>query len=219
VLRKNKLWEAVAKLSRIHCLWHVIFGEGIVMDPMKVEAILEWHMSMNVPEVRSFIVLAGYYRLFVEGSSKIENSIMELEKKKKKFFWTQKCTKSFRRIKELFKTTQILKVPGMDEGFLVCTDTSKEGLDRVLMQDGRVVSFISRKLRKHEENYVMHDLELLAIMYALRVWRHYLIGQNFKLKTNQCGLQHLFMQNDLSMWQGSWSEMLIRYDFEISYLK
>jgi hypothetical protein len=80
----------------------------------------------------------------------------------------------------------------MDEDFLVCTDASKEGLGRVLMQDGRVIAYISRKLRKHEENYVMHDLELLAIMYALRVWRHYLIGRKFKLKVDHCGLQHIF---------------------------
>jgi hypothetical protein len=70
----------------------------------------------------------------------------------------------------------ILKFPDMDEDFLVCTDASKEGLGRVLMQDGRVIAYISRKLRKHEENYATHDLELLAIVYALRVWRHYLIG-------------------------------------------
>jgi hypothetical protein len=72
----------------------------------------------------------------------------------------------------------ILKVPDMDADFLVCTDASKEGLGRVLMQDGRVIAYISRKLRRHEENYVTHDLELLAIVYALRVWRHYLIDGN-----------------------------------------
>jgi hypothetical protein len=66
------------------------------------------------------------------------------------------------------------------------------------MQDGRVITCISRKLRKHEENYATHDLELLAIVYALRVWRHYLIGRKFELKTNHCGLQHIFTQSDLS---------------------
>jgi hypothetical protein len=75
-------------------------------------------------------------------------------------------------------TTMILKVPDMDKEFLVCIDASKEGLGRVLMQDSRAIAYISRKLRKHEENYETHDLELLAIVYALRVWRHYLIGEN-----------------------------------------
>jgi hypothetical protein len=82
----------------------------------------------------------------------------------------------FRRLKDLLTTTSILMVPDMGAEILVCTDTSKEGLGRVLMQDGRVITYISRRLRRHEENYAMHDLELLAIVYALRVWRHYLIG-------------------------------------------
>jgi hypothetical protein len=76
----------------------------------------------------------------------------------------------------LLTTTPILKVPDMDVDFLVSTDTSKEDLGKVLMQDGRVIAYISRKLRRHEENYVTHDLELLAIVYALKVWRHYLVG-------------------------------------------
>jgi hypothetical protein len=76
----------------------------------------------------------------------------------------------------MLKTTPILKVPDMDEEFLVCTNASKEGLGKVLMQDDRVIAYISRKLRRHEENYATHDLELLAIVYALRFWRHYLIG-------------------------------------------
>jgi hypothetical protein len=90
--------------------------------------------------------------------------------------WTEKCTEAFRRLKELLKTMPILKFPSMDEGFLVCTDASKEGLDKVLMKEGRVIAYITRKLRKHEEKYVMHDLDLLAIVYVLRVWRHYVIG-------------------------------------------
>jgi hypothetical protein len=90
-----------------------------------------------------------------------------LQKKNKKFVWTEKCAESFQRLKELLTTTPILKVLDMDMDFLVCTDTSKEGLGRVLMQEGRVITYISRKLRRHEENYAMHDLELLAIVYVL----------------------------------------------------
>jgi hypothetical protein len=76
----------------------------------------------------------------------------------------------------MLKTTPILKVLDMDTKFLVCTDASKEGLGGILMQDGRVIAYISRKLRRHEENYVTHDLELLAIVYALKVWRHCVFG-------------------------------------------
>ena len=89
-------------------------------------------------------------------------------------------------------TTPILKVPDMDKEFSVCTDTSKEDLGGVLMQYGLVIAYISRMLRRHEENYVTHDLELLAIIYALKVWRHYLVGRKFELKTDRYGLQHIF---------------------------
>jgi hypothetical protein len=101
---------------------------------------------------------------------------MELQKKNKKFVWTEKCAEEFWRLMEFLTTTPILKVPDMDADFLVCTDAFKEGLGGVLMQDERVIAYISRKLRRHEENYTMHNLELLAIVYALKVWRHYLIG-------------------------------------------
>jgi hypothetical protein len=113
---------------------------------------------------------------------------MELQKKNKKFVWTEKYAEAFRRLKELLTTTLILKVPDMDADFLVCTDASKKGLGRVLMQDGRVIAYISTKLRRHEENYATHNLNLLSIVYSLRVWRHYLIGRNFELKTDYCGL-------------------------------
>jgi hypothetical protein len=87
-----------------------------------------------------------------------------------------KCAEDFRRLKEMLTTTPILKFFDIDVDFLVCTNASKEGLGKVFMQYGRVTTYILRKLRRHEENYVTHYLELLAIVYSLRVWRHYLIG-------------------------------------------
>jgi hypothetical protein len=91
---------------KIHYLGDVISSEGITMDPAKVKTIMEWPAPVNVPEVRSFMGLAGYYRWFVEGFSKIANPITELQKKKKKFVWTEKCAKSFWRLKELLTTTR-----------------------------------------------------------------------------------------------------------------
>ena len=107
---------------------------------------------------------------------------MELQKKNNKFVWIEKCAEAFRRLKELLTKKPILKVPDMDVDFLACIDSSKEGLGRVLMQDGRVIAYSFRKLRRHEENYATHDLELLAIVYALKVWRHSLFGHKFELK-------------------------------------
>jgi hypothetical protein len=163
--------------------------------------------------------LAGYYQRFVEGFLKIANPIKELQKKNKKFVWTEKCVEAFWRLKELLTIAPILKVSDMDSNFLVCTNASKEGLGGVLMQDGRVIAYISRKLRRHEKNYATHDLELLAIVYSLKVWRHYLVGQKIELRTDHCGLQHIFMQSDLNVRQRRWLELLSKYDYEITYIK
>jgi uncharacterized protein (DUF427 family) len=105
------------------------------MDPTKVESIMEWIAPTNVPNVCSFMGLARYYQWFIEGFSKIANPIMKLHKMNKNFVWTEKCMEAFRRLKELLITTPILKLPDTDVEFLVCTDASKEGLGRVLMQD------------------------------------------------------------------------------------
>jgi hypothetical protein len=138
-LREHKLYGKLSKCSfyqsRIQYLGNVISGEGIAVDLDKVEAIMEWPAPMNVTEVRSFMGLSGYYRWFVEGFSKIANPIIELQKKNKKFFWTEECVEAFLRLKELLTTASILKVLDMDADFLVCTDASKEGLGGVLMQD------------------------------------------------------------------------------------
>jgi hypothetical protein len=114
--------------------------------PTKVEDIMEWPTLKNVLKVLSFMGLAGYYRRFVEGFSKIANPITKLQKKNKEFVWTKKCAEAFRRLKELLTTTSMLKGLDMDTSFLVWTDTSKEGLGGVLMQDGRVISYILRKM-------------------------------------------------------------------------
>ena len=97
---------------------------------------MKWPMPTSVIEVRSFMGLVGYYRWFVEGFSKIASLIMELQKKNKKFVWTEKCAEAFRRLKDLLTTTSILKVLDMDADFFECTNASKEGLGGVLMQDG-----------------------------------------------------------------------------------
>jgi hypothetical protein len=139
-LQEHKFYGKLSKCSfyqsKIHYLGHVIFGEGIVVDLAKVEAIMEWPTLTNVPEVHSFMGLARYYRQFVEGFSKIENLITELQKKNKKFVWTEKCVEAFWRLKELLTTALILKVPDMDADFLVCTNASMEGLGGILMQNG-----------------------------------------------------------------------------------
>lgn len=145
--------------------------------------------------------------------------ITEHQRKNKKFIWTEKCEEAFQRLKVLLTTAPILKVLDMEQEFLVCTDASKEGLGCVLMQEGRVIAYASRKLRTHEENYATHYLEMAAIVYALKIWRHYLLRRKFDLRTDHCGLQHIFTQDHLNARQRRWSELISEYDFDITYIK
>jgi hypothetical protein len=103
-------------------------------------------------------------------------------KKGIKFEWTPKCEESFQLLKELLTSAPILKIVDPNEDFVVCTNACKEGLGGVLTQNGHVICYESRNIKEHEKNYVTHDLELVSIVHALKMWRHYLMGRKFELR-------------------------------------
>jgi hypothetical protein len=121
---------------QIHYLGHIISKEGIVVDPEKVQAIREWPAPRNVAEVRSFMGLAGYYRRFIDEFSKIAHSITSLQRKEKKFQWTEECESIFQRLKQLLTSAPILKIADPNKDYVVCTNACKEGLGGVLSQEG-----------------------------------------------------------------------------------
>lgn len=173
-LRKKKLYANPEKCeffkTEICYLGHIISGEGISVDPSKIRAIIDWPVPKSVSEVRSFLGLASYYRKFVLNFSKIAHPITSLLRKAKKFVWTVECNSAFQKLKECLTSAPVLVVPDATKEFTVCTDASLDGLGAVLMQEGRVIAYESRKLKSHEVNYPMHDLELAAIMHALTKW-------------------------------------------------
>ena len=152
------------------------------MDPDKIEAIKNWPTPKNVIEVISFMGPKRYYRRFIKGFSKIPHAITSLQRKGIKFEWTSRCEKSFQKLKNLLTSALVLKVADPEKYFVVCTNACVQGLGGVLMQDNHVVCCESRKLKDHEKNYVTHDLELVAIVHALRMWRHYLMGRKIELR-------------------------------------
>jgi hypothetical protein len=113
----------------------------------------------------------------------------------------------------------VLKIVDLEANFLMCIDACKEGLGGVLMQKGSVICYESQKLNEHEFNYVTHDLELDAIVHALKMWRHYLLGRKFVLMTDHCGLRYLFDQPNLNARQARWMALLSEFDFEIKHIK
>jgi hypothetical protein len=223
VLREHQLYEKLSKCCfyqrQIHYLGHIISEEGIVVDPEKVQAIQEWPMPRNVREVRYFMGLVDYYRRFIAGFSRIVHAITSLQRKGKKFQWTKECESSFQQLKKFLTSAPILKIADLDKDYVVFTDACKEGLGGVLSQEGFVICYESRKLKEHEKNYATHDLELAAIVHALRKWRHYLMGKKFELRIDHNGLKYLFDQPTLNARQIRWLEFLCEYDFDIKHIK
>ena len=147
-LREHQLYAKFSKcefwLKKVGFLGHVISGEGITVDPSKVEAVTEWKAPTSVGEIRSFLGLAGYYRRFIENFSKIAKPMTELLKKDTKFNWTEECEASFQELKKRLVTAPVLILPNIRKDFQVYCDASRQGLGGVLMQEGRVVSYASR---------------------------------------------------------------------------
>jgi hypothetical protein len=178
---------------------------------------LSWNTPQNVLDIRSFLSLAGYYRRFIEGFSKISKPMTELFEKGKTFDWTARREASFQELNKRLTTAPVLTMPDMEKPFSIYCDTSGQGIGCVLMQDGHVVAYASRQLRKHEEKYLTHNLELVAIVHALNIWRQYIIGKICEVYSYHKSLQYIFIHPDLNLRQKRWLELIKDYDLGINY--
>ncbi|GJX06578.1 putative reverse transcriptase domain-containing protein [Tanacetum coccineum] len=169
-----------------------------------------------IPKVQ-FLGLAGYYRRFIEGFSKIAKPMTKLTQKKVAFEWGDKQEAAFQTLKNKLCSAPILALPQGAENFIVYCDASHKGLGAVLMQNEKVIAYASRQLKIHEKNYTTHDLELGAVVFALKIWRHYLYGTKCTVFTDHKSLQHILDQKELNMRQRRWLELLSDYDCEIRY--
>ena len=142
-----------------------------------------------------------------------------LQKKEKNLLWVTKCKEIFQKLKYILTTASVLWIADPDGDFIVYMDARKEGLRGFLMQKDCVICYKSLKLKEHEQNYPTHDLELEAIIHALKMWRHYLMGKKFLLKTNNMSLKYLFHQLDLNTRQARWLDFLSEYHFELKHIK
>ncbi|WVZ88354.1 hypothetical protein U9M48_034885 [Paspalum notatum var. saurae] len=194
-LREHKLYAKFSKcdfwIEEVKFLGHVISNGGIAVDQSKVSEVQNWKIPEDVKGIRSFLGLAGYYRRFIEGFSKIAKPMTALLEKNIKFQWTSACQKAFEELKKRLTTAPVLTFPDMHKPFSVYCDASRLGLGCVLMQEGKVIAYASRQLRDHEKNYPTHDLELAAVVHALKT--------------------------ELNMRQRRWLELIKDYDLEIHY--
>ncbi|GJZ19501.1 reverse transcriptase domain-containing protein [Tanacetum coccineum] len=221
LLRKEKLYAKFSKcefwLQEVHFLGHVVNQNGIHVDPSKIEAVKNWKTPTTPSEIRSFLGLAGYYRRFIANFSKIAKPLTSLTQKNQKYVWGVEQEEAFQTLKNNLCDAPILTLPDGVEDFVVYCDASNQGLGCVLMQRGKVIAYASRQLKTHEKNYTTHDLELGAVVFALKTWRHYLYGTKSVIYTDHKSLQHIFDQKELNMRQRRWIELFSDYECEIRY--
>lgn len=230
ILRKHKLYVKMSKCAfgqtSLPFLGHLVGKDGISVDPSKVEAVKDWPTPANCHDIRCFLGLANYYRRFVKSFSHIASPLTNLLGKKTTFQWTSTEQQAFDKLKDSLTSTPILAAPDFSAPFQITTvsaDASDYAIGAVLTQGEkdnlRTIGYLSRKLKPAEVNYPVHERELLAIVYALKQWRHYLMGRAFKINTDHHSLQHIQTTPGLMGRRARWSEILQEYEFDIRYIK
>ncbi|GJR61079.1 putative reverse transcriptase domain-containing protein [Tanacetum coccineum] len=221
LLKKEELYAKFSKcefwLSKVQFLGHVVDSEGIHVNPAKIEPIKDWASPKTLIEICQFLALAGSYRRFIKGFLKVAKPITKLTQKNVRFNWSEKAEAAFQLLKQKLCSAPILALPEGSENFMVYCDASRKGLGAVFMQREKVIPYASRQLKIHEKNYTTHDLELGAIVFALKMWRHYLYGTKCIVFTDHKSLQHILDQKELNMRQRRWLELLMDYDCDIRY--
>ncbi|GJZ58901.1 putative nucleotidyltransferase, ribonuclease H [Tanacetum coccineum] len=221
LLKEEELYAKFSKckfwINTVKFLGHVIDRSGIHVDPTKIKTVKNWASPTTPSEICQFLGLAGYYRRFIEAFYKIAKPMTELTQKDRKFDWGEEQETAFQLLKQKLCVAPILALPKGSDDFVVYCDASIKRLGAVLMQRTKVIAYASRQLKIHEKNYTTHDLELGAVVFTLKIWRHYLYGTKCVVFTDHKSLQHILDQKDLNMRQRRWIELLSDYDCEIRY--
>ncbi|GJV01797.1 putative reverse transcriptase domain-containing protein [Tanacetum coccineum] len=218
LLKKEGLYAKFSKcelwIPKVQFLGHVIDSEGIHVDPSKIDSIKDWASPKTSTEIRQFLGLSGYYRRFIEGLSKISKPMTKLTQKSMKFDWGEKEEVAYQTLKQKLCSAPILALPEGSKNFVVYCDASYKGLGAVLMQREEVIAYASRQLKIYEKNYTRHDLELGAVVFSLKIWRHHLYVTKCVVFTDHKSLQHILDQKELNMRQRRWLELLRNMEME-----
>ena len=220
-LQSAKLYAKLSKcrfaLSSIKYCGHVLDAKGVLPDPDKVQAVLDWPTPVDVHQVRQFVGLAQYFRKFMQAFPVMIAPLTGLFKKGVEFNWNSACQRSFQQIKTALTSVPCLKLPDPDEPFTVITDASGIGVGGILMQQGRPVAFEGRKLTDTEKKWSATEQEMLGVVYHLDKWRCYLEGVHFTVVTDHQPNTWFASQKQLSPRQARWYEKLRSFDFTWEY--
>lgn len=200
----------------VHFLGHVISGQGVAVDPSKVQCLLDWPKPPNIKALRGFLGLAGYYRRFVHHFGLIAKPLTDVLKSNG-FVWTPAAEEAFTQLKQAITSAPVLALPNFSQPFTIETDASNMGIGAVLSQHKHPIAFLSKSLSPKNQSLSVYDKEMFAILFAVDKWRPYLLGQQFTILTDHQTLKHLLDQRISTPSQHKWLAKLLGYDYKIEY--
>jgi RNase H-like domain found in reverse transcriptase/Reverse transcriptase (RNA-dependent DNA polymerase)/Retroviral aspartyl protease/Integrase zinc binding domain len=213
-----KLSKCVFAATQLEYLGHIISHEGVATDPKKVQSMLTWPVPTTLKDLRGFLGLTGYYRRFVKFYGTIAKPLTDLLKKDS-FQWNSSAQQAFEALKLAMSTAPVLKLPNFSQPFIIETDACLTGLGAVLMQDNRPIAYLSKKLGVRTQGLSTYEKELLALCTAVTKWRHYLLGGEFTIKTDQISLKYLLEQKINTPMQHKGLSKLLGLNYKIEYKK
>jgi len=204
---------------KVTFLGHVVSEDGIATDPEKTRLIRDWPVPRNLKELRSYLGLTSYYRKFVKDYSKIAVPLTDLLKKDHRYVWTEDCQQAFDQLKAAFMSPPVLALPRNEGLMILQTDAADRSIGAILsqVQDGheRMVAYAGRTLNRAEQNYCTYRKELLAVVYFTKLFRQYLLGRNFKIRTDCSAITWLRKTKEPTGQNSRWMTWLEEYDYEV----
>ncbi|KAL6316337.1 hypothetical protein AAG906_017972 [Vitis piasezkii] len=220
ILKQHQLFAKKSKCcfgcSEIEYLGHLISKDGVQADPTKIEAMLNWPFPTSLKSLRGFLGLTGYYRKFIKGYGLIAAPLTALLKKNS-FKWTESAKRAFQDLKHAVTSPPVLALPDFSIPFTIQCDASGIGVGAVLMQQGRPLAYMSQAIHGKALQLSTYEKELMALVLAVKKWRSYLLGHNFKIQTDQQSLKYLLEQKMGTPLQQKWITKLLGYEFVVEY--
>ena len=209
---------------RVEFLGHVVDAAGVHMMEDKVKAVVDWPPLTNVEDVRSFLGTAGYYRKFIHMYSELAAPLSALLQQNTTFEWKEPQQEAFAKLKEAITKAPVLTLPDPALPYQLTTDASGYAVGATLSQDQgngqQPIAYLSKKMLPAEKNYPVHEQELLAVILALKEWRHYLYGNPVRIQTDHQSLTWLTSQPKLSSRQARWLQCIADFDLKkIEYIE
>lgn len=220
VLRENKLSAKMEKCTfgqkSVEYLGHILQGDGVATDPSKIMAISQWPSPTNITELRSFLGLTGYYRRFIQNYGIICRPLFD-SLKKNAFLWTDAQEMAFAHLKKCMTEAPVLAMPDFKQPFVLEADASGYGIGAVLMQNQKPISFFSKAIGPKAAALSTYDKEALAIIEALKKWKHYFAASSLVIKTDQQSLKYIQEQKLTDGIQHKLLIKLLGYNYSVEY--